>query len=207
MEAHVNMMRALRAENSKKPWFKKLFKDYDNRSFSFSSRKYDVSELLTRGVTMNDFLLAGVSWSTLRALGYRITDMKALGGTMDDIASLGVTIAHLVDEHDHVTPEFILPLMRSKSDLTQWTPAELFKMGFTFDQLLHAGLNEEYAVLTDMMYFYKPTMNQRMRWKSGTPAPQPVVPALGEETYTPPVREQVRDLSKIKVDVSNLRVM
>ena len=195
--AHVNMMRSMRADGMHKSWLKKLFVDYDQRSFSLCTKKYHITELLTRGVTVRDFLLSGASWNTLRALGYRICDMKALGGTMDDIVSMGVHISHLVDEHDHATPSFILPLLRNKSELTQWTPAELFKMGFTFDQLLDVGLNQTDYTMNEMSYFYKPSVSQKMRWASGVSS-APVTPT--------PVPVQHRDLSKIKIDVSNLRV-
>ena len=196
--AHVNMMRALRADSANKSWFKKIFVDYDQRAFSLCTKKYNITELRTRGVTVHDFLLSGASWNTLRALGYRINDMKALGGTMDDIVSMGVHISHLVDEHDHATPAFILPLLRNKSELTQWTPAELFKMGFTFEQLLDVGLNQTDYALKEMMYFYKPSVQQQMKWSSGVGGPVQVA----EETHV-----ETRDLSKIKIDVSNLRVL
>ena len=167
MEAHVRMMQTLRAESSDRPWFKALFVDFDKRPFSVGRQYYELSELRLRGVSVVDFLESGASWSTLRALGYRIADMKALGGTMDDVLSMGVSLHHLVDEHEHVTPSFVLPLVQSASDLTQWTPAELFKMGFTLQQLLSVGLRESHYPLSQIELFYKPSVGQRLAWGGG----------------------------------------
>lgn len=175
----MRMMKTLHAESATKPWFKQLFVDFDKRPFSLSTRYYDVSELRLRGVSVNDFLEANVSWSTLRALGYRIGDMKLLGGTLDDIKSMGVHMSHLVDEHEHVNPSFVLPLVSHAGEVAQWTPAELFKMGFTFQQLLDVGLNQRHFPLSAMQLFYSPNVGQRMAWGSEVSVSAPVSAPVG----------------------------
>ena len=195
MEAHVRMMQTLRGESSDRPWFKALFVDFDKRPFSVGRQYYDVSELRLRGVSVVDFLESGASWGTLRALGYRIGDMKALGGTLDDVLCMGVSLQHLVDEHEHVTPAFVLPLVRSAKDLTQWTPAELFKMGFTLQQLLSAGLRECDYPLSQIELFYTPSGGQRVAWGGGVST----ISKMMESDC------KVRSAARLKIDMSRFK--
>ena len=199
MEAHVDMMRTLRAESVKRPWYNQLFRDKNDREFALSSRLYDTEDLRVKGITVRDFLLGGLSWDRLYALGYRIADMKRLGGTVDDIVALGVRMEHLVDEFEHVNSDFVSTLMVKPTDLLQWTPAELFKMGYTMDSLLALGLNDSHIPLVEMQYFFSPTQKQRMQWS----AKSRPVSVVDTSSVVGRVHD-TRELSSIKIDVSRL---
>lgn len=199
MEEHVEMMRALRAESVKRPWYGRLFRDQNDREFALGSRLYDTEELRVRGITVRDFLLGGVSWDRLYALGYRIADMKRLGGTVDDILALGVRMEHLVDEFEHVNSDFVSKILVKPTDLLQWTPAELFKMGYTMDSLLAFGLNDSHIPLAEMQYFFAPTQVQRMQWSTKS---RPV--SLADASPVVGRAHDTRELSSIKIDVSRL---
>ena len=199
VEAHVDMMRALRADSRQLPWYGRLFRDYDNKPFQLGQVFYDTEQLRVKGVTVADFLLTGMSWNHFYEMGYRIKDIKQLDGTLDDIRAMGVRIHHLTDEFEHVTSEFVSEILSDKRELLQWTPAELFKMGFTMDSLLRLGCGAEMIPLEEMRYFFSPTKAQEMHWVAKVPV-QPVVDrAVG---YTEP--RDVRGLSQIQIDVSRL---
>ena len=197
MEAHVAMMRALRLESVKRPWYGRLFRDKNDREFALGSRLYDTEELRVKGVTVRDFLLGGISWDRLYVLGYRIADMKRLGGSLDDILALGVRMEHLVDEFEDVSSEFVSRLVSKSTELLQWTPAELFKMGFTMESLFALGLNDSHIPLAEMQYFFSPTQVQRMQWCAKVRPDAGVVPSVVGVAGS-------REFSHIKIDVSRL---
>ena len=199
VDAHVDMMRALRAESKSEPWYGRVFRDYDNKPFQLHVKRYDIEQLRVKGVSVHDFLLLGASWDHLYGMGYRISDMKQLGGTLDDVRAMGARVEHLTDEFEHVTSDFVTELLQNKFDLLQWSPAELFKMGFTMDALMDLGCNSEMIPLAEMQYFFSPTKLQAMRWVAkAPPRDMPVGKVVGSGMF------DGRRAKRIQIDVSRL---
>ena len=198
VDAHVDMMRSLREDSRSRPWYGRLFRDYNDKPFKIGMQYYEIEELRVKGVTVQDFLLTGMSWDHFHGLGYRIADLKQLGGTLDDARAMGIRIDHIVGEFEHVTSDFVTTLLHDKSDLLQWTPAELFKMGFTMDALLRLGCNHDMIPLSEMQYFFSPSTRQAMLWTASVPTAAATRPAIGADARPP------REFSTIQIDVSKL---
>ena len=142
---HVRMMRRLREKYNEsaadRGWLARIVnRDSADQPLRLRSRHYEVSELMSRGLTCRDFLLDRISWSVMRRLGYTLSEASELGFTTDDLLALSITNDDLLSERQYIVAckckDLVSSVCCTRDELNRWMPAELFRLGFTRSELV-----------------------------------------------------------------------
>lgn len=143
--AHVQMMRRLREKFNEDPsqrsWLSRIVsRDYDNRNINLRSKYYNIEELINKGYSARDFILERISWTSMRRLGYNLEEALKLGFTDDDLVACAITNEDLLkDRHFIVAAKrknLVSCVCSTREDMNQWMPSELFRLGFSRQELV-----------------------------------------------------------------------